>query len=40
MKCDKNKNDHDDDDDVEWSTCFILCCKLRPLLKMTYSYLF
>ena len=25
---------------VEWSTCFILCCKLMPLLKMTYSCLF
>ena len=22
---------------VEWSTCFILCCKLTPLLKMIYS---
>ena len=25
---------------VEWSTCFILCYKLTPLLKMTYSCLF
>ena len=22
---------------LKWSTCFILCCKLKPLLKMTYS---
>ena len=25
---------------VEWSTCFILCCKLKLLLKMIYSCLF